>query len=130
MKFLLVFFLLFPLFVYCGCEDGDCENGYGIYVWRNGDTDPNSWNEGDKYVGQFYNGKMHGQGIFYKFNGDVYIGSFNNGLKDGYGTYTYKNGSKYVGEYLNNLRHGKGVVIDDKGVSYSGFFRIDRLIKD
>ena len=64
LKFLLLFFLI-PFYSYSGCEDGDCNNGYGTYIWFNGDTDTRGWVEGDKYVGMFFNGKMHGQGILY-----------------------------------------------------------------
>ena len=63
-KYLLVFFLI-PFYSYSGCEDGDCNNGYGTYIWFNGDTDTRGWVEGDKYVGMFLDGKMHGQGILY-----------------------------------------------------------------
>ena len=34
------------------CMEGDCENGYGTYVWENG----------DKYVGAWMAGWAHGQG--------------------------------------------------------------------
>ena len=80
LKFLLLFFLI-PFYSYSGCEDGDCNNGYGTYIWFNGDTDTRGWVEGDKYVGMFLNGKMHGQGILYFKNGNIYNGSFHNGSK-------------------------------------------------
>ena len=49
------YFILFSFFIlsqllYAGCEDGDCDNGYGTYIWFNGDTDNRSWSHGDKYT--------------------------------------------------------------------------------
>ena len=34
------------------CIEGDCDNGYGTYTYANG----------DKYVGEFKDGKPQGQG--------------------------------------------------------------------
>lgn len=37
-----------------GCLDGNCENGKGTKTWESG----------NKYVGEFKDGKMHGQGTY------------------------------------------------------------------
>ena len=42
------------------------------------------------------------------FAGDKYLGEFRNGKPHGQGTYTAANGDKYVGEYRDNKRHGQG----------------------
>lgn len=41
-------------------------------------------------------------------NGDKYIGEFKDGKKTGQGTFTWANGDKYIGEYLNDKMHGQG----------------------
>ena len=52
---------------------------------------------GDKYVGDFLNGKMTGKGIYYFENGDIYEGDFLNGIFEGQGTYTTADGQKKSG---------------------------------
>ena len=41
-------------FVYAGCIEGNCTNGQGTKTWSNG----------DKYVGEFKDGKKNGQGTY------------------------------------------------------------------
>ena len=62
-------------------KDGK-ENGQGTYTWVSGNT----WLNGNKYVGEYKNGKPHGQG-----------------------TYTWANGNKYVGEFKDAKRNGLGI---------------------
>ena len=82
MPYIILFILfIFPEFTYAGCENGDCHNGYGTYIWFNGDTDDRPWSHGDKFTGYFKNGKMHGQGSYFYTNGNVYVGNYFNGYK-------------------------------------------------
>ena len=53
-------------------------------------------------VGEFKNGKYHGQGVYTYVIGDKYLGEFKNDEQHGHGTYTYKNGNKYVGSKMEN----------------------------
>jgi hypothetical protein len=129
LKFLLLFFLI-PFYSYSGCEDGDCNNGYGTYIWFNGDADTRGWVEGDKYVGMFLNGKMHGQGILYFKNGNIYNGSFHNGSKSGYGSLIYKNGEKYLGNFLNDKKHGTGILITNNGEENNVRYKFGVKLKD
>ena len=55
--------------------------------------------EGFKYIGEFKNGKFHGQGSFTYPDGGKYIGEFKDGLETGHGTFTYADGGKYIGEW-------------------------------
>ena len=48
------------------------------------------WNDGDRYEGEWRNGKKEGKGIYYYNNGDRYEGEFKNNKRDGAGIYYYK----------------------------------------
>ena len=64
-----------------GCTDGNCTDGTGTYVYKNG----------NKYEGQFKDGRKNGTGTYFYKNGNKYEGQF----KDGWqikGTMTYNNG--------------------------------------
>ena len=59
--------------------------------------------DGSKYVGEFNDGKYHGQGLLcvgdQKFSHDEYVGEFSQGVFEGEGTYRWADGRKYVGEW-------------------------------
>jgi S1-C subfamily serine protease len=83
---------------------------------------------GDKYVGEFRGGTYHGQGNYYyfaynRFKGDKYVGEYRNGKKNGQGTYTYANGGKYVGEFRNGNTNGQGTRTYSNGNKYVGEYR-------
>jgi hypothetical protein len=80
---------------------------------------------GNKYVGEFKNGKRHGQGTFTYAGGDgeKYVGEFKNDKYNGQGTYTYADGDKYVGEHKNDKRHGQGTYTFASGDKYVGEFK-------
>ena len=75
--------------------------------------------KGHKYVGEFLNGKFHGQGIF-THEGRKYVGQYKNHKRHGQGTYTYSNGDKYVGEWKEHKYYGKGTYIYSNGDQYVG----------
>jgi hypothetical protein len=101
--------------------------------------------KGNRYVGQFKNGKRHGYGTYHFVTGDRFEGEYRNGLREGYGTYQFKKGDRYVGyfhkgkyhrwgayfftngdkffgEYENGLRNGKGTHARINGERYEGEF--------
>jgi len=78
---------------------------------------------GDRYVGEFRDGKYHGQGTFTFVNGDRYVGEFRDDKFHGQGTYTHANGDRYVGEYRDNKRNGQGTFTFANGDRYVGEFR-------
>ena len=47
-----------------GCIEGHCQNGTGTYLWLNG----------NKYVGEWKDGKRSGQGAYYWADGREYTG--------------------------------------------------------
>ena len=87
---------------YVGALKNNVPNGYGTLTFSSG-GDP-----GQSYLGQFKNGKAHGQGKTSWPNGDSHTGSYKKGNADGLGTTIWSNGSKYLGHFLDNKRHGQG----------------------
>jgi TPR repeat protein len=80
---------------------------------------------GDKYVGEWKNGKYNGQGAYTYANGNQYVGEYKDNKANGQGTYTYTNGDKYVGEYKSNKAHGQGTLTYGNGNQYVGEFKDD-----
>ena len=64
------------------------------------------WENGTKYMGEWKDGKKHGQGTFTygkgKWEGDKYEGEFKDGYRNGQGTYTSQDGTKGKGEFKDN----------------------------
>jgi len=80
----------------------------------------------DKYVGEFKNGKMHGQGTYTsggKWKGQVYVGEYKEGKRSGQGTMTLKNGGNYVGEWKDDKPHGLGKETWENGQVYRGGYK-------
>ena len=51
----------------------------------------------DKYIGEWKDGKRHGQGIYIHWHGDKYVGEYIDGKRQGQGTLTFfEKGYKYV----------------------------------
>ena len=79
-----------------------------------------------KYVGEFKNGKYHGQGFFTYESGQKYIGEYKDGKYHGQGTKTASSGAKYVGEYKDGKRHGQGTLTVPNGEKYVGEWKDDK----
>ena len=87
----------------------DC---FGNWTINSGD-----W-AGFKYVGEFRDGKSHGQGTYTwsapnKHAGEKYVGEFKDGKANGQGTVTFSAthksaGEKQVGEFRDDKLHGQG----------------------
>ena len=85
----------------------------GILIYKNG----------DRYYGNFENGKKNKIGIYYfKKSGGKYQGEWEDNKMNGYGKYFYPNGTIYEGFFKNNKRHGYGVLITSKGDKYITFW--------
>ncbi|MCX8000455.1 MAG: hypothetical protein N3A69_16130, partial [Leptospiraceae bacterium] len=61
------------------CVDGDCKNGKGVLEYSNG----------DKYEGEFKQGRFEGKGKYSFKAGDVYEGDFVQDKFSGKGKYTF-----------------------------------------
>jgi len=75
------------------CIKGDCNNGYGTYIYE----------DGRQYVGEWKDGERHGQGILTntadgnKYDGEwKYVGQFKNDEPHEQGILTTADGSKWV----------------------------------
>ena len=73
------------------CIEGNCIDGKGTYMWTSGKL------TGDKYLGQFKDGFIHGRGVFELANGKKYIGQFKYGTITGQGTMLHTDGTVDVG---------------------------------
>ena len=73
-------------------------------------TGVQTFSNGDKYEGDFFNGSKHGQGTYTWKSGDQYVGDWNNDKRTGSGTYTWVNGNKYVGDWINGEMTGFGTM--------------------
>ena len=55
-----------------------------------------SCTQGTKYVGEYKDGKRHGQGTFTHSDGGKYVGEWKDDKPNGQGTFTHYTGKKYV----------------------------------
>eukprot|EP00232_Nephroselmis_pyriformis_P007166 CAMPEP_0182895128 /NCGR_PEP_ID=MMETSP0034_2-20130328/25498_1 /TAXON_ID=156128 /ORGANISM="Nephroselmis pyriformis, Strain CCMP717" /LENGTH=74 /DNA_ID=CAMNT_0025028945 /DNA_START=169 /DNA_END=390 /DNA_ORIENTATION=+ len=53
-------------------------------------------------------------------NGDKYDGEWLGGVPHGAGTYVWSDGSQYDGEWLNGCKHGAGKYVWPSGAAYEG----------
>ena len=87
-------------------------NCFGTYTYAGGNI----------YVGEYKDGKRHGQGTYTYASGNIYVGEWKEDGRHGQGTYTFTNGDIYVGEYKDGKRHGQGTFTFVDGTKYVGFF--------
>jgi len=83
--------------------------------------------KGDRYVGEFKDDKRHGQGTYISSNGGKFIGEFKDGQRNGQGTHTYADGNKYIGEYKDNNINGQGTYTWANGDRDVGEFKDGKL---
>jgi len=81
--------------------------------------------DGGKYVGGFKNGNFHGQAISTLF-GEKYVGEYKDNQKHGQGTHTMANGNQYEGEFKDDKRDGKGTYTWANGLQYVGEWKDDK----
>lgn len=108
-SFCLPFFLMTSM-LQANCISGNCMNGKGTYLYR----------DGSKYTGNFSKGKAHGQGTYYHRDGATYVGSFDKGVKHGTGKLTFKTKEIYTGQFVNGVINGKGKMVYSNGDTYLG----------
>jgi hypothetical protein len=139
-----------------GCISGNCIDGYGVYVFNNGDRYEGSfrsnlqegfgvynWSTGIKYEGIWKGGQQNGEGkVTYK-DGYVQNGYWKDGkfsgekqtytdkcisgdCDNGYGINTWQSGEKYEGYWKNLKRNGQGTNYYANGDVYTGNWKDDK----
>ena len=120
---------------YQECLDGNCVSGKGTMLFYST----------QKYIGEFKDGKRHGQGAVYLPLGRVlkgkwrddeivegtttysdgtrYTGTWEFGYRHGQGELIYPDGRKYIGEFHAGNRHGQGTMKYPDGRVYNGEFK-------
>ena len=113
-----------------GTYSGNDEYKY-IGEWKDGKQHGQGievWEDGKKYFGKFKNDKRHGQGSFTWPDGTKFSGQYVNGKQHGQGTFIWANGDKYVGEFTDGKQNGKGTYKLTDGTLYIGFFKDGKIV--
>jgi len=101
-----------------------CQGSYSTSTWNNCQG-TRTWPSGEKYVGEFKDGKYNGQGTWE--DGLVkYVGEWKDGEYNGQGTMTYRDGRKYVGEFKDDKINGQGTETFADGRKYVGEWKDDK----
>jgi len=99
-------------------KNGTPANGRGVMIYASG----------NRYDGDYRDGKRNGCGTFTFAQGRSYSGQFHNDLFDGQGILTLENGDRYIGEFRNNRCHGRGTLVLTNGTTRSGQWQNGDLI--
>jgi len=86
-----------------GCIQGNCENGSGTYIYKEGSA---------KYVGSFKDKHPHGKGTCTYANGDRYLGEWADGAFDGQGVLFLHDGTEINGFWKAGEYQGKNAPSD------------------
>jgi hypothetical protein len=86
---------------------------------------------GNKYFGQWKDGKANGFGIFYFSQNnsqffESYEGNWLDNKKHGEGTLAWIFGDRYEGEFINDEAEGRGTYYWADGRKYVGQFKSNR----
>ncbi|CAJ0968670.1 unnamed protein product [Ranitomeya imitator] len=98
--------------IYTGDFRNGLEDGYGEYILPNKVLKKN-----DRYLGNWKDGKMCGQGTFWYANGEVYEGCFQDNNRHGHGLLrsgklTSSSPSMFIGQWVFDKKTGYGVFDD------------------
>jgi len=84
------------------------------------------WPNGDRYEGDFVEGRRTGKGLLVWPNGDRYEGDFVDDKRTGKGIYLWPNGDRYDGDFVDDKLTGKGLLVWPNGARYDGDFVDDK----
>lgn len=62
------------------------------------------YENGDSYVGEFYNGKRHGYGIYYWANGEMWYGRYIGGYRNGFGVLIRPDRHIFYGKWVGDSK--------------------------
>ena len=72
---------------------------------------------------------MHGQGTYTFASGDKYVGQYKDGKRNGQGTFTFADRSKWVGAWENDNLNGYAVTYyADGSINQEGIFKDDEFL--
>jgi hypothetical protein len=74
-------------------------------------------------LGEWYEGRWHGQGNATFTNGDTYDGQYSFDQRHGRGAYSWNDGRVYSGGFVADRREGQGSYTWPDGAKYEGYFR-------
>ena len=86
--------------------------------------------EGDRYVGEYRDGKPNGKGKLF-YSGDklsTYEGGFVNGKCQGQGTLIWKSGHIYEGAWIDDVRERSRKMYWSNGKKFDGEWRNDKML--
>jgi hypothetical protein len=115
--------------------DHEYEDGTRFYGRFSGTTPVDGrgsmiYSNGDRYDGEFRNGKRNGCGTFTFANGRSYVGQFRDDQFQGQGIWTLENGDRYIGEFQDNKCDGQGTFISVDGSQKTGIWENGDLTGD
>jgi len=134
-----------------GCVYGDCTNGFGIYIWDNGDLHAGFWKDGkqqnlgikfwgndkDFFYGLYKDGGRKPKRGYYvyedataRFDTEPVVSTFSNSgegclygnCNDGFGVYRWKSGSMHAGFWKNGRQHYLGFRFWEDGDFFIGLY--------
>lgn len=120
-----------------GCISGDCQAGFGNYVFSNGQKYQGSykgglrnglghylWTDGSQYLGFWENDQQNGLGTLFKSDGTVdYAGTWQKGARAGSTTSTGTSIQQASGCVSGDCANGTGVYVYSGGERYEGGFQ-------
>ena len=132
-KYFLLKIILFAAIANAQCISGDCENGFGAYLYEDKTKIEANWKlgkpngqssiffaSGATYIGEMKDGKKSGKGKSVSKNNTVKEGVFENDLLNGFGKISFLDGQVYEGIFKNDTLSGIGKIRYKSGDSYEG----------
>ena len=88
-----------------------------------------TWPDGEKYVGEFKDGKENAQGTYTWPDGKKFVGEYKDGKRNGQGTFTWPDGDKFVGEYKDGKENGQGTYTWPDGDKEVAVYKDGEVVK-
>lgn len=101
--------------------DGTVYEGLWVNDLKSG-SGAEQWTDGARFEGQYSNGLKNGAGI-YTADGNEYVGEFHDDRMHGTGRFTFRDGRVYQGEWRHGKMHGEGRMDWPSGAVYEGTFK-------
>ena len=67
-----------------------------------------TWPDGGRYEGEWFNNQANGKGKFWHVTGDIYQGNWVDDKANGFGVYDHVDGARYIGEWKDDKQEGYG----------------------